>query len=97
MMKYVNEPAWSEPLEMHAEFIGRHGSEEALPNAAAMGQALVEMALPLDAIFASKLGLCGPEVWGAVREPVGGRLRRLHRRRAIRSGSLASARTGSRP
>lgn len=78
--KYVNEPAWSEPVEMLAEFIGRHTSDEPLANAVGMGQTLVEMALPLDAVFASKLAqLCGAEVWAAVREPVGLRLRQLYR------------------
>ena len=61
--QYVNEPAWTQPVEMLAEFIGRHTDDEPLPNAVAMGQALVEMALPLDAAFAAKLArLCGSEV-----------------------------------
>jgi hypothetical protein len=77
--KYVNEPAWSQPLEMLAEFIGRHTGNEPLANAVAMGQTLVEMALPLDAVFASKLArLCGAEVWRVVRESVGARLRQLY-------------------
>lgn len=77
--KYVNEPAWSQPLEMLAEFIGRHTSDEPLANGVAIGKTLVEMALPLDAVFASKLArLCGVEVWSAIREPVGARLRQLY-------------------
>jgi hypothetical protein len=76
---YVNEPAWSQPLEMLAEFIGRHTSNEPLADAVAMGQTLVEMTLPLDAVFASKLArLCGSEVWMIVRESVGTRLRQLY-------------------
>ena len=63
---------------MLAEFIGRHTEDEPLPNAVAMGQALVEMALPLDATFAAKLArLCGSEVWGVTREALGARLRQL--------------------
>ena len=65
---------------MLAEFIGRHTEDEPLPNAVAMGQALVEMALPLDAAFAAKLArLCGSEVWGVTREALGARLRQLWR------------------
>ena len=76
--RYVNEPAWTQPVEMLAEFIGRHTEDEPLPNAVAMGQALVEMALPLDAAFAAKLArLCGSEVWGVTREALGARLRQL--------------------
>lgn len=76
--RYVNEPAWTQPIEMLAEFIGRHSDDEPLPNAVAMGQALVEMALPLDAAFAAKLArLCGPEVWRVTRDALGARLRQL--------------------
>jgi len=76
--RYVNEPAWTQPIEMLAEFIGRHTEDEPLPNAVPMGQALVEMALPLDAAFAAKLArLCGPEVWRVTREALGARLRQL--------------------
>ncbi len=76
--RYVNEPSWTLPVEMLAEFIGRHTEDEPLANAAAMGQALVEMALPLDAAFAAKLArLCGSEVWGLTREALGARLRQL--------------------
>ena len=73
--RYVNEPAWTQPVEMLAEFIGRQTDDEPLPSAVAMGQALVEMALPLDAAFAAKLArLCGSEVWGLTRETLGARL-----------------------
>jgi hypothetical protein len=76
--RYLNEPAWTQPVEMLAEFIGRHTEDELLPNAVAMGQVLVEMALPLDAAFAAKLArLCGSEVWGVTREALGARLRQL--------------------
>jgi hypothetical protein len=95
--RYVNEPAWTLPVEMLAEFIGRHTADEPLPNAVAMGHALVEMALPLDAAFAAKLTrLCGPEVWSVTRERLGARLRQLwqssitqHREIAV-AGMVAS-------
>jgi hypothetical protein len=82
---------------MLAEFIGRHTADEPLPNAVAMGHALVEMALPLDAAFAAKLTrLCGPEVWSVTRERLGARLRQLwqssitqHREIAV-AGMVAS-------
>lgn len=65
---------------MLAEFIGRHTADEPLPNAVAVGQALVEMALPLDAAFAAKLArLCGPDVWSVTRDRLGARLRQLWR------------------
>jgi hypothetical protein len=95
--RYVNEPAWTQPVEMLAEFIGRHTADEPLSNAVPMGRALVEMALPLDAAFAAKLArLCGPEVWRATREALSARLRQLwqssfsqHREIAI-AGMVAS-------
>jgi hypothetical protein len=77
--KYVNEPAWSQPLYMLAEFIGRHAEDESLPNAVAMGKNLVEMALPVDAVFAAELTrLCSADVWAALRGTVGVRLRELY-------------------
>ena len=76
---YVNEPAWTQPLEMLADFIGRSIAQQSLPNAVAMGRSLVEMALPVDAVFAAKLArLCGAEVWSETRVPVSGRLRQLN-------------------
>ena len=76
--RYLNEPAWTQPVEILAEFIGQHTEDEPLPNAVAMGQAFVEMALPLDAAFAAKLArLCGSEVWGVTRKALGARLRQL--------------------
>jgi hypothetical protein len=76
---YVNEPAWTQPLEMLADLIGRSIAQESLPNAVAMGRSLVEMALPVDAVFAAKLArLCGAEVWSETRVPVSTRLRQLY-------------------
>jgi hypothetical protein len=77
--KYLNEPAWSEPLYMLAGFIGQESDEKPAPNAVAMGAALVEMALPVDPVFASELTrLCGMAVWNSVRTPVSTRLRHLY-------------------
>ena len=76
---YINEPAWTEPLEMLAEFIGKSVADGSLTNAVAMGTSLVLMALPVDAAFAGRLArLCGIEVWQAVRHEVGERLRQLY-------------------
>jgi hypothetical protein len=76
---YVNEPAWTQPLEMLADFIGRSIVEESLLHALAMGRSLVEMTLPVDAVFAAKLArLCGTDVWSEVRAPVSARLRQLY-------------------
>jgi hypothetical protein len=76
---YVNEPAWTQPLEMLADFIGRSIAEKSLLNAVVMGRSLVEMTLPVDAVFAAKLArLCGTEVWSEVRVSVSARLRHLY-------------------
>jgi len=78
--RYVNMMTWSEPIYMLAEFIGRWSIDEPLPNAIAMGKELVEIALPVDAIFAAELArLCGEDVWARVRGPVSARLRELYR------------------
>jgi hypothetical protein len=77
--KYVNEPAWSQPLYMLAEFIGGHTEDEPLPDGIAMGKELIDMALPIDAVLAAELArLCGADVWAAVRGAVGARLRQLY-------------------
>ena len=77
--KYLNEPAWSEPLYMLAGFIGQESNEKPTLNATAIGAALVEMALPVDPVFASELArLCGSAVWNSVRTPVSTRLRQLY-------------------
>lgn len=77
--EYINEPAWSEPLYMLAEFIDRHTPDEPLPRAAAMGKQLIDITLPIDPIFAAELAyLCGPAVWALVRGQVGERLRQLY-------------------
>ena len=76
---YINEPAWTEPIEMLAEFIGKSVADGSLRNAVAMGRLLVTMALPLDAVFAGRLArLCGTEVCREVRNEVSDRLRQLY-------------------
>lgn len=76
---HVNEPAWTEPLEMLAEFIGKSVADGSLTNAVAMGTSLVLMTLPVDAAFAGRLArLCGIEVWQGVRHQVSERLRQLY-------------------
>lgn len=76
---YVNQPAWTQPLEMLADFIGK--THDATQSMIAEGVALVEMALPVDAVFAAGLGrLCGTAVWKRVSDIVGKRLRELYAR-----------------
>jgi hypothetical protein len=76
---YINEPAWTEPLEMLAEFIGKLVAYGSHTNAVAMGTSLVLMVLPVDAAFAGRLArLCGMEVWQGVRHQVSERLRQLY-------------------
>jgi hypothetical protein len=76
---YINEPAWTEPLEMLAEFIGKLVADSSHTNAVAMGTSLVLMVLPVDAAFAGRLArLCGMEVWQGVRHQVSERLRQLY-------------------
>ncbi len=60
--KYVNEPIWSEPLQMLAEEIGVQASEK--KDLIEVGVLLVKMALNVDPIFASGLArLCGEKIW----------------------------------
>jgi hypothetical protein len=78
--KYVNEPAWTQPLEMLADFIGRSIADKSPSNAVALGRSLIEMTLPVDAVFAAKLArLCGTEVWSELKGSVSARLRQLYR------------------
>ena len=97
--KYLNEPAWSEPLRMLAETLRMRsgaGGEEG-SGAIATGRTLIEMTLAIDPVFAAELaGLCGPVIWRAVRDAVGQRLRALYRsaensyRRLGAAGMLAT-------
>jgi hypothetical protein len=95
---FVNHPTWEQPLCMVAEKIEAQGSDPALlAEAMKAGRGLVEMALPLDPIFAADLcRLCGPIVPAHVRSELGVRLRSWyavgdgrHRRCAL-AGMLAS-------
>jgi hypothetical protein len=79
--KYLNEPAWSEPLRMLADALrmraGRGGEEASRGFATA--RTLIEMTLAIDPVFAAELaGLCGPVIWRVVRDTVGQRLRALY-------------------
>lgn len=77
--KYVNAPAWAEPLRMIADDL-RHRREDSSTTSECIrtGSVLVEMALQVDPIFASELARrCGPRVWNRVGATVGKRLRAL--------------------
>jgi hypothetical protein len=79
--KYLNEPAWSEPVRMFADTLRLRASEgaEEGPRAITAGRTLIEMTLAIDPVFAAELaGLCGPLIWKAVRDAVGQRLRALY-------------------
>ena len=98
MRRYVNEPPWEEPLRMLAEdmraaSLGKSGDATEI----AAGRRLIELALPIDPIFAADLSwLCGAAVWGGVRAPVSARLRSWyqdpdeHHRQCALAGMLAS-------
>jgi hypothetical protein len=78
--RYVNEPAWAEPLRMIAETLSEQtrdaGADKKNVQA---GRMLIEMALAVDAVFAGELAqLCGPSVWKEVRAAVGERLRAIY-------------------
>jgi len=83
---YVNDPAWAEPLRMIAEtFAEQTGDDETDKRNTRAGGKLVEMALPLDLVFAGELAqLCGAAVWNGVRAIVGERFRGVY---AIRDGN----------
>ena len=95
---YVNDPAWAEPLRMIAEVVGAHtDNEDTRRQNVREGRILVEMALPVDPIFAAELSrLCGEGVWGEVGGALAARLRawygvrdESHRQCAL-AGMLAS-------
>ena len=71
--KYINEPAWEEPLRMIVEDLGVAESD------IAAGKILAQIALRVDPIFAAKLSrLSGPSVWNEVRSDLSNRLRSLY-------------------
>lgn len=78
--RYVNEPAWAEPLRMVAEKLGTAtGDAEADKRQVRVGRQLLEMALAVDVVFAGELAhLSGAAVWGDARQAFGERLRALH-------------------
>jgi energy-coupling factor transporter ATP-binding protein EcfA2 len=78
--KYVNEPAWAEPLRMIADDIGgRTAGPSGREDAVQAGALLVEMALRVDPVFAAELArLCGAAAWRAVGTTVTDRLRSLY-------------------
>lgn len=96
--RYVNEPAWEEPLRMIAEEVGIGGATPADTEAALkIGALLVRMALKCDPVYAAELAyFCGPLVWKQVGGEVGNDLRSMyastdhnHQERAL-VGMLAS-------
>jgi HEAT repeat protein len=71
--RYVNNPVWSEPLQMIASDLGDAGSE------VSAHKALVESALRLDAVFAARLAFDGgPSLWKDIRVEMHDRLRTLY-------------------
>ncbi len=80
IVRYINEPAWAEPLRMIAETISEQ-TEDAGANRKNVqaGCILIEMALAVDAVFAGELAqLCGPAVWKEVRAVMDERLRGIY-------------------
>jgi len=96
--QYVNWPIWEEPLRMVAEGIATRSTDPAVEaEALQAGRQLVEMALPIDPIFAAELSrLCGAAVWQEIRGKVGACLRTWygigneHHRHCALAGMLAS-------
>ena len=94
--RYVNEPAWSEPLRMIAGDIGvsASGGDVAATHAGAL---LIEMALKVDPVYAAELAyLCGAAVWKESGDALAQRLRAMygapdeHVRQCALAGMLAS-------
>ena len=96
--RYVNEPAWTEPLRMIAEDIGV--TSTASPDNVKVvrsGALLIGMALKCDPVYAAELSyLCGASVWKEIRGDLAQRLRSLyqapdeHCRESALAGILAS-------
>jgi hypothetical protein len=78
--RYVNTPAWDEPLRMLAEDLGE--ASVALRDDAHLvssSELLIGMALECDPVFAAELSyLCGPLVWKTVGTNLGHRFRALY-------------------
>lgn len=78
--KYINEPAWAEPLRMVAEEIGT-AALQTPGDAGALkaGSLLVSRALDCDPVFGGELSfLCGAGVWKELGAEIGNRLRALY-------------------
>ena len=78
--QYVNDPVWSEPIQMIAAMCAEPTGDEALDDRTVRaGVRLVEMTLTVDIVFAGELaGLCGTVVWKKVRDSVGERFRNVY-------------------
>lgn len=78
--RYINEPAWAEPLRMIAETLSEQTEDAGADKKNVQaGRMLIEMALAVDAVFAGELAqLCGPAVWKEVRAVMGERLRGIY-------------------
>jgi hypothetical protein len=75
---YLNEPAWSEPLNMVADCIGQALEKADSTELLKAGTVLVEHALEVDAVFAAELcHSCGARVWARVRGAISKRLQEL--------------------
>jgi hypothetical protein len=96
--RYVNEPAWSEPLRMIASEIAvATTGSGADKDAGRAGVLLVDMALKADPVFAAELAyLCGPSVWKEGGGALSKRLRNMysstdkHLRERALAGMIAS-------
>ncbi len=72
---YINDPAWTEPLLMMAEMLGRRTGA----NNEACADALIRGALEVDALFAAELSYsCGAILWERVGPPAASRLRQMY-------------------
>jgi hypothetical protein len=78
--KYVNEPAWAEPLRMVAEDIGSaSGTTTGDASLVKSGSLLVSRAFDCDPVFGGELSfLCGKVVWKEIGGDVSKRLRGLY-------------------
>jgi hypothetical protein len=96
--RYMNEPAWSEPLRMIANETGVMATASPGDGTAIRsGRLLIEMAVKADPVFAAELAyLCGASVWKEIGSALAQRLRAMYgvpdehfRQRAL-AGMLAS-------
>lgn len=97
--RYINEPAWSEPLLMIANEIGVTATTASPGDGTVIrsGRLLIEMAIKVDPVFAAELAhLCGASVWKEIGSALAQRLRVMYgvpdehfRQRAL-AGMLAS-------